>query len=72
MYQLMYITVSMVLTTTQCAEAVTENQKRIIDEAVQCVMDTMPLDFLEGGDLYKKKYIFDISSQWDPLTHMII
>ena len=68
MYQLMYITVFMVLTTTQCAEAVTAKQKIIIDEAVQCVMDTMPEDFLAGGNLYKRKYVLDISSQWDPLN----
>ena len=62
------LAVFMVLTLTQYAEVEAQKQKRIIDEVVQCVMDTLPVDFLAGGDLYKKKYMKNISPQWDPFN----
>ena len=71
MDRLMYISVIMVfvaVVTTQSDKVKTGKSEIIIGKAAQCVLDTLPLDILEGENLLLKQFIVNISSQWDPLN----
>ena len=66
----MSIRVFVVLLLVVTQSAVMEAGKReiIIGKAVQCVLDTLPLDMLKGDNLFTNKFMMNISSQWDPLN----
>ena len=66
----MSIRVFLVLLLVATQGAVMEAGKReiIIGKAVQCVLDTLPFDMLNGCNLLFHKFLMNISSQWDPLN----
>ena len=66
----MSIRVFLVLLLVATQGAVMEAEKReiIIGKVVQCVLDMLPPDMLNGGNLLFHKFLMNISSQWDPLN----
>ena len=60
--------VFILLAGTQYSEVEAEKREGIIGKVVQCVLDTLPLDILKGGELFVNKFLMNISSQWDPLN----
>ena len=60
--------VVLLLVTTQCSVVEAGKREIVIGEMAQCVLDTMPLDFLKGTDLFINKFMMNISLQWDPLN----
>ena len=67
MYLLTNIVVLMILVATP-SSVVEAGKREIIDEAVKCVLRTLPREILFGADLFTKHYMINISSQWDPLN----
>ena len=61
----MFMNVFILVKVTQC----TNTEEAIINQAAQCVMDTIPDDIRLGKDLFLNNYLTHISSQLDPLNH---
>ena len=61
----MFMNVFILVKVTQC----TNTEEAIINQAAQCVMDTIPDEIRLGKDLFLNSYLTHISSQWDPLNH---
>ena len=61
--------VLLLLVATQCDVLKAGKREIIFGEVAQCILDTLPLDMLKGGNLFVNKFLMNISSQWDPLNH---